>query len=361
MLTKTLKMISILSAATWLLSGCALTTTTSPGTVPLTVNTSAAGTVTLSTAIQTTSALTSAPATTALTTAAETTAPGTTGGTAAGTATPITTGPTTTPAEATTPGTTAAPTKPAQTKNPIDPSDIKTGNAYDTATVRDWMWNNEAADYYPDQKLVFLTFDDGPSAGVTPKILDVLEANNVNGTFFYYTNGDLSGRADLIRRTVNNGNVIAIHTNSHNYSQLYPRRKADVEAIIADAQTALAKIRTILGQDWTTGVYRFPGGSFSWTGTKSGRAAMNEAKDALSDIGLEYLDWNALSGDADLNNRDKSASGLVKYTIKTTKNAAGHVIVLLMHDAGHITNGPKALQGIIDYYKEAGYEFGVLK
>lgn len=346
MITKIQKICAMITAATWLISGCGLTTTTttSPLTTTLTFNTSTTGSGLGETKPQTTAPV----KTSANTTTADTKTPDT--------KSPVTTATATTPAK-TSPSTTTPP-KPT---NPIDPEDIKTGNAYDTATVRDWMWNTDEADYYPDQKLVFLTFDDGPSTNVTPKILDVLEENNVNGTFFYYPNGSLTGRADIVKRTVANGNVIAIHTNSHNYSELYPKRIADVDAIVEDAQKAISGIRAILGQDWTTGVYRFPGGSFSWTGSKTAKTKMKNAKAALSDIGLEYLDWNAMSGDSDLGNKDKSPAGLVKYTIKTTKSAAGHVMVVLMHDAGHLTNGPQALQGIIDYYKAEGYEFGVLK
>ena len=254
--------------------------------------------------------------------------------------------------------TTAIDTKPL---NPINPDDIKSGDAYDTATVRDWIKRGKEADYFPDKKLVFLTFDDGPSGNVTPKVLDVLKKNNVHGTFFYYTYGDLSSRADLVCRTADEGHAIAIHTASHDYKKLYPKRKANVDAVVKDAQRATKNVQDILGANWQPSVYRFPGGSFSWTGTKTARNAMDDTKDALSDIGLEYIDWNALSGDSDLNNKDKSADGLVKYAIKTTKQAPGYIIVLLMHDAGHLPNSPKALQGIIDYYKENGYEFGILK
>lgn len=359
MITKIQKIFTVITAASWFMSGCALTTstTTSPETTTLTFSTSPAGTIAGATTAQTTTAQTTTAGTTSPVTVPTTTAVSTT---AANTQTPATTV-TETSATTTTAATTSPDTTPAKPTNPIDPADIKTGNAYDTATVRDWMWNTEAADYYPSQKLVFLTFDDGPSTNVTPKILDILEKNDVNATFFYYPNGSLEGRAEIVKRTVENGNVIAIHTSSHNYSKLYPKRIADVDAIVEDAQKAISSIRAILGEDWTTGVYRFPGGSFSWTGTKTAKAQMRNAKNALSGIGLEYLDWNAMSGDSDQDNKDKSPEGLVKYTIQTTKEAAGHVIVVLMHDAGHVTNGPKALQGIIDYYKGAGYEFGVLK
>ncbi len=347
MFNKLTKLLTILTASTWLVSGCALSTSASASTGPLPAVTQAINTSTSDTGSGTTAPgsqmgnTTSPAATTAVTT---------------DTQDPASTSPDMTIPETTLPG-----TGEPEPENPIDPKDIKTGNAYDTATVRDWMWNRAEADYYPEQKLVFLTFDDGPSWNITPRILDVLKANSVNATFFYYTRGDLSSRADIVRRAVQEGNVIGIHTNSHNYSQLYPRRIPDKTAILEDVQAAIAKIRGILGADWNTGVYRFPGGSFSWTGTKEAKAVMNDTKSALADLGLQYLDWNALSGDSDTNNKDKSAAGLVRYTIKTTRNAAGHVIVLLMHDAGAISNGPEALQGIIDYYKKEGYEFGVLK
>lgn len=245
--------------------------------------------------------------------------------------------------------------------NPIDPDDIRSGYAYDTYTVRDWTWNASGADYYPEEKLVFLTFDDGPSWSVTPEVLDILKANDVHGTFFYYTNGDLTSRKETILRTFREGHAIAIHTDSHDYSQLYPKRKADTEEILKDVSRATAKIRAILNEPWTPTVYRFPGGSFSWTGSDSARQAMTKTKKALADKGLIYLDWNSMSGDSDTSNKDKSPQGLVNFTIQQTENAYGHVIVVLMHDAEHSKNTPGALQGIIDYFKSEGYEFGVLK
>lgn len=318
---------------------------------------------------------TTSPQTTTTDTVADTTSPQTTTtttDTVADTTSPqtpaaTTSGETTTTSQSSEPGTSSE-TKTEETSamntkptNPINPEDIQSGDAYDTATVRDWIKRGEKADYFPDKKLVFLTFDDGPSGKVTPQVLDVLKKNDVHATFFYYTYGDVSSRADLVQRTADEGHAIAIHTASHDYKKLYPKRKPNVDAIVKDAQRATKNIQDILGADWKPSVYRFPGGSFSWTGTKTAKQGMNNAKAALSDIGLEYIDWNALSGDSDLNNKDKSPEGLVKYTIKTTKQAPGYIIVLLMHDAGHLPNSPKALQGIIDYYKENGYEFGVLK
>ena len=35
-----------------------------------------------------------------------------------------------------------------------------------------------------DEKVAYLTFDDGPSPSITPKILDILEKENIKATFF---------------------------------------------------------------------------------------------------------------------------------------------------------------------------------
>ena len=58
--------------------------------------------------------------------------------------------------------------------------------------MRYWLKNGPGSKDYPENKLVFLTFDDGPSSNVTPQVLDLLKANGVHGTCFYYTNGNLS-------------------------------------------------------------------------------------------------------------------------------------------------------------------------
>lgn len=37
---------------------------------------------------------------------------------------------------------------------------------------------------YPNEKIAFLTFDDGPNISVTPKVLDILKEENVKASFF---------------------------------------------------------------------------------------------------------------------------------------------------------------------------------
>lgn len=64
------------------------------------------------------------------------------------------------------------------------------------------------------QKVVALTFDDGPNEPYTSEILDVLRQEGVHATFFTVGENVLT-YPDAARRIVSDGNVIANHTYDH--------------------------------------------------------------------------------------------------------------------------------------------------
>lgn len=66
----------------------------------------------------------------------------------------------------------------------------------------------------PDDKAVYLTFDEGYENGYTPKILDALKANDVKAAFFV-TGHYLKTQPDLVRRMVEEGHTVANHTDTH--------------------------------------------------------------------------------------------------------------------------------------------------
>ncbi len=74
--------------------------------------------------------------------------------------------------------------------------------------------------YHSNEKVVYLTFDDGPSKTVTPLLLDLLKQEDIKATFFV-----LGARAksnpDLIKREYNEGHFIANHGYSHVYGSIY--------------------------------------------------------------------------------------------------------------------------------------------
>lgn len=66
----------------------------------------------------------------------------------------------------------------------------------------------------PDEKVVYLTFDEGYENGYTPKILDVLKANDVKAAFFV-TGHYLKSQPGLVRRMVEEGHIVGNHTETH--------------------------------------------------------------------------------------------------------------------------------------------------
>ncbi|MDE7075833.1 MAG: polysaccharide deacetylase [Clostridia bacterium] len=187
------------------------------------------------------------------------------------------------------------------------------------------------------QKCVYLTFDDGPSDKVTPKILDVLKEENVKATFFIV--GKLAERRKyLIEREFNEGHTVAVHSYSHVYRDIY----SSAEKLLEDIDRCNELIREVTGE--YAAVYRFPGGSFGLN---------PDFINAVTAHGMRYVDWNASLRDAEICNA--TPDDLFKAAIDTPANR-DH-IVMLAHDTTDKTVTAQALKSVIKYYKNRGYVF----
>lgn len=187
------------------------------------------------------------------------------------------------------------------------------------------------------QKCIYLTFDDGPSDKVTPKILDVLKEENVCATFFI-VGKNAERRKYLIEREFNEGHTVAVHSYSHVYKDIYSSEKA----LIDDIDRCNALIYEVTGA--FSHVYRFPGGSFGLS---------RKLVDAVSDHGMRYVDWNASLRDAEIVN--PTPAELFKAAINTPANREH--IVMLAHDTTDKLTTAQALKSVIEYYKQEGYVF----
>ena len=94
---------------------------------------------------------------------------------------------------------------------------------YDAAKVSAILNYKEKNDA---KKIAFLTFDDGPSTTVTPKILDVLKEYNVKATFFLIGKNIEQNKKskELVKREFNEGHAIGNHTYSHEENMLFPNK-----------------------------------------------------------------------------------------------------------------------------------------
>ena len=223
--------------------------------------------------------------------------------------------------------------------------------AYDTDEVKGWM---KGTTEYHGPKIAFLTFDDGPGK-YTPAILDILKEKKTPATFF------ILGRSlakvsdqNILQRYIREGHAIANHSYSHEYSYMYPERIANTERILEEYQKNLNLMKGILGDDFNTTVFRYPGGSGSWNNTEA-------SKSSLARLGVKYIDWNSMSGDAEPKSRRPVGNeALSDYVLATLRNNRHpEIAIVLMHDSLEVT--PEYIGLVIDKLRAEGYTFGILK
>lgn len=190
---------------------------------------------------------------------------------------------------------------------------------------------------------VYLTFDDGPSDRVTPRVLDTLKAYNVHATFFIVNYGE-SGKA-LIRRMIDEGHTVAIHGYSHDYAAIY---KSD-EAFMQNIYRLRDRLRSDFGYE--AAIIRFPGGSSNTVSRQYSMGIMSRLAQRVQAEGFTYFDWNVSSGDAA---GTPASSGQI-YNNVTSALRHGRSNVVLMHDAGAKGTTADALPDIIRYCLANGY------
>jgi peptidoglycan/xylan/chitin deacetylase (PgdA/CDA1 family) len=89
---------------------------------------------------------------------------------------------------------------------------------------------------------LYLTFDDGPNADWTPPLLDALRDTGVNATFFLIDEHITENTTDIVKRMVDEGHAIALHSGTRRLMIMPP-------AALAERLTSAAtRIRTITGR-----------------------------------------------------------------------------------------------------------------
>ena len=188
------------------------------------------------------------------------------------------------------------------------------------------------------EKKIYLTFDDGPSYLVTPKLLDILKHNEVKATFFI-VGKEVIGREDILKRIYNEGHSIGLHTYTHNFKVIY---KSD-ENFIHEMKKTAFKVNEILGI--TPTAIRFPGGS--------DRILNENMLEELHRNNFKVFDWNVNIEDG--MNANTSPNKLLENSKKAKGNQNNRI--LLAHCNFNNLNTCKALSSIINYYKSEGFQF----
>ncbi|WP_305138328.1 polysaccharide deacetylase family protein [Dubosiella newyorkensis] len=192
------------------------------------------------------------------------------------------------------------------------------------------------------KKVVYLTFDDGPSEN-TAKILDILDKYNAKATFF--VTGNHPEYNKYMKRAAKEGHTIGLHTYTHNYSQLY----SSEEAYFDDLQQISDMVEDVTGKK--SKVIRFPGGSSNMISANYVDGLMTTLTQKVQEQGYQYFDWNVDSTDASGNRVP------VSQLVENATASDDQYINILMHDTDAKDTTVEALPEIIKYYKDKGYVF----
>jgi len=190
------------------------------------------------------------------------------------------------------------------------------------------VWNVET-----DQKLIALTFDDGPNPVYTPQILDILKQYQAKATFFV-----LGKRVQMYPqiaiREVNEGHEIANHTFDHHFLHHVSPDKLKEE--IRQTQEAIFDVT-----EQIPNVFRPPGGIYD---------------DALIELAREehftVVMWSWYQ-----DTRDWKKPGVDKIVNTVLSNVRNGDIVLFHDLEGDCSQTVEALKTILPKLKAQGFEF----
>lgn len=215
----------------------------------------------------------------------------------------------------------------------------------DSTQLSDEQYNNIISIYSSSpEKTVYLTFDDGPSNNITPLILDLLKQEQIRATFFVLGT-NVNYHPEIVQRAYNEGHYIANHGFTHRYAEIYE----NTETILNDyLQCNQALKKALNNENYESKIYRYPGGS---TG---GRFHDTKAagKELLKENHIAYLDWNALTCDAE---GTPTKESIIENLHKTVGDK--QVVVLLMHDSSSKILTYETLPEVIAFFREKGYSF----
>ncbi|MEU0698416.1 glycosyltransferase [Streptomyces niveus] len=192
----------------------------------------------------------------------------------------------------------------------------------------------------PDRKLV-LTFDDGPDPEWTPKVLDKLKEYDAHAVFF--VTGTMASRhPELVRRMVDEGHEIGLHT--FNHPDLAYQTQSRIDWELTQNQLVLAGAAGI-----RTSLFRPPYSSFA------------DAMDDKSWPVTEYI--GSLGYITVLNNTDSEdwkRPGVHEIIERATPKGTRGSIVLMHDSGGDRSQTVTALSRFLPSMQDRGYEFANL-
>ncbi len=177
------------------------------------------------------------------------------------------------------------------------------------------------------EKIVALTFDDGPDPIQTPKVLQTLKEQQATACFFCIGR-KIKGNEKLLQQIVTEGHLIGNHSFTH--SGLFPLYR--LSRMKKDLQTCQSELERVTSQPVT--LFRPPFGVTNPTIAK-----------AVRQLGYTSIGWNIRTLDTQQPTPDK----VLNKIRKGLKPGS----IILLHD--RIPDSGQLVKQILDLLKEQGY------
>lgn len=204
-----------------------------------------------------------------------------------------------------------------------------------TPIVAKKLFSNYIWDIPTNEKVVYLTFDDGPTPEITNWVLNTLKQYQAKATFFCIGN-NIENHPEIFQDIFNDGHSIGNHTNNHirgwkTNSKAYLNNVSDAEEIIKK-------------QASSTNLFRPPYGQIT---PKQGKN--------LIELGYKIIMWDVLSFDWDKNITPETC---LNNVISKTTNGS----IIVFHDSIKASkNMQYALPKILEYFSNKEYQFKALR
>lgn len=221
----------------------------------------------------------------------------------------------------------------------------------DTSLQADNPAQIDTASLPADEKIAFLTFDDGPSQ-YTSKLLDTLQQNDIKATFFVTFFGhDSAVKRGWVKQELDDGETIGEHSWTHEYSYIY----ASEENFMTDFNTMKQVLTDTTGAQ--PRLFRFPGGvgNTEWRRYHHNEPIMSTLVQDVENAGMTPFDWTA--GGEDASKNPPSSPQQFCDEIMNDIGEQEHPIIL-MHD--RIENSVNTVPLVIEQLRAKGYRFATL-
>lgn len=182
---------------------------------------------------------------------------------------------------------------------------------------------------FTSEKMICLTFNDGPDDQITPQVLDILKKHHVKASFFF-TGSKLEQSPEVVKRAYQDGHLVLSHAWSH--QQLTSLSQQEIRKEI---QMAEDKVYELIGE--RPALIRPPAGYLD----KNAAAVIKNNGYKIVLWSIDTMDWS-----------HNEKSSIIENVMHIRPGD-----IIMMHCDSNNKETLKALPEIIDNLRQMGYQF----